>query len=526
MRFLSDERGIKEVLEKLNIKYEVVSCVERDGLVCRHTENSEFYMEKDEKVGRTEFFVVEVDDKGVWDLDKFLSPIEYRKEFESDLVEDISLDIFRYVRRKKTASGLAIPIEDMVRNLGIERQLDRADVYLLIPGKISKKENSWSAIPSVESEFFQGFQENIDECIRSEYSSEFATKIERKCVAEVILQIEDQVDHNVYRQKAVVAMVKHSTGFCVMEIMVPNCSIGGNKLLNYYCGNFLKVLYKGKEYTIEKFCEYLNVRRFGKKRSMVFTAFEVEKEHIINALANEEYPMGKMGGIFEEIVDKQNIAQYDTAEVYVSNETMLEKCKKVNNISEERLAYNAIEIFFVELILFQDAAIDKIYQDLNREEEQQRADSDVKIAMERYEQLSFDMAQALQFGNYEQFIFPSTRESARNVAKAFGVDYIFEKYETNRELLVSMIKANKRRTEEQQDRVKNQFLLLLSALATVDTVGGIAYSVYSDARGTSIAYLSSVGIVVVGYGVYLLLGRISEVIYKRNTVKKGRNGKR
>ena len=51
---------------------------------------------------------------------------------------------------------------------------------------------------------------------------------------------------------------------------------------------------------------------------MVFSYGEVTEEELVNALANEELPMGKIQGDLKEKIVCENIAQYDTAEVYVS----------------------------------------------------------------------------------------------------------------------------------------------------------------------------------------------------------------
>lgn len=258
---------------------------------------------------------------------------------------------------------------------------------------------------------------------------------------------------------------------------------------------------------------------FGKKRSMVFVYNNAGKEELVNALANEETPMGKIGGDLLKKVETENIAQYDTAEVYVSHETMLEKCSQMNLMWDERLAYQAIELFFVELILFQDAAVDKVYQDLNRQGEMQREYKDIQAATEKYEQLSFDMAQAIRFGDYEQFNFPTVRESAKKVAQSFGLDYIYEKYETNKELLGAMISANQRRMQERQDTVKNQFLLLLSALATIGTLGEILYVIYEDRIGGIMCYSLSLLIVIGMYGLYVLINRVAGWISKHISEK-------
>lgn len=261
--------------------------------------------------------------------------------------------------------------------------------------------------------------------------------------------------------------------------------------------------------------EKLKIRRFGKKRSIVFAYNCTDENEIINALANEENPMGVIGGDFSKQVQNENIAQYDTAQVYVSHETMFEKCKEINIIGDERLEYNAIEIFFVELILFQDAAIDKIYIDLQEETDKQRGYRDVNEATERYEQLSFDMAMAIRFGDYEQFNYPTVRASARKIAQSFGLELIYEKYRLNKELLATMIESNKRKIQERQDRIKNFFLLLLSALSIIPTLGEILQSIFADNHDEIFCYAISLAIVLVGFAIYKLIGVLDIAAAKR-----------
>lgn len=510
MKLLCDKKANDDVLERLGIKCTIENRIKLQGYKCIHHDNLLFYVEESEGADE-EFLIVDMTDEDVWELDKFQNTIGLCKKLirveDKRIVETEKTDLYTYFRRiDKTVLENCTDIDSIRQYKNKNLQLSVCDLYLLIPGKISKKEDAWDEIPEMQSSFFEIFRNNIDRCVAEEYNSEFVQNVERKCIGEVILQIGDSTDGLIYKQKALAGIVKHETGFCIIEIIIPNCSIGGNKLLSDYCGGKLNVEYQGEQYDISSLFKKLQIRCFGKRRSIAFVYNDAGKEEIINALANEETPMGKIGGYLLRKVEMENIAQYDTAEVYVSHETMLEKCKTMNLIGDERLAYHAIEIFFVELILFQDAAVDKVYQDLNQEENRQQDYKGVQAAIEKYEQLSFDMAKAIRFGDYEQFIFPTVRESAKSVAQSFGVDTIFEKYKINKELLEAMINANTRRMQEQQDNVKNKFLLLLSSLATVETFGGILYAIYEDSMGVFFYGIASLVVISV-YGLYKLIDR-------------------
>lgn len=516
MKLLCDKKAITDIFDVLELKYECLGQVYVKGWECVHLPNHLFFFEQNADNTET-FDLVEMSDEEIWELDKIQTGIVLAKQtvkIESEsIIKTDDKDCFIYVRRQDDIDPASFDHFERVVSYKKEKQLNASDLYLFIPGKTEKQSKAWEELPEVNSEFFNIFKDNIQEIIRQEYNSDYVKKLDRKCIGKVTLELEDTVDGNIYYQDAVAGIVKHETGFCIMEIMIPNCSIGGVKLLNYYCGNMLNILYNNEAYSVEDFMLHLKLRRYGKKRSMVFSYDEMTEEEKINTLANEEFPMGVIGGDFLEKVRCENIAQYDTAEVFVSNETMLENCKDINIFGDERLVYNAIEIFFLELILFQDAAIDKIYIDLQNESDKQRGFRDISNATERYEQLSFDMAQAMRFGDYNQFNFPTVRSSAKRIAECFGLDQVFEKYQVNKELLATMIESNKRKVSERQNRIKNIFLLLISAVSVVATVGEILDAWLSNEQTKVNAYLIALGIVSLGFFVYMLIAFIDA---KRN----------
>ena len=520
MKIICDEQARIEVLDPLKLHYDKVEKVFLEGYVCHHTPNRNFYFDKSLNSEKNEFLILELSEEEIWGLDKLQSNLGYRKQRVEVVGSQLELsekqECFIYEKREGGFEASEYHTFEHIKAYGDkELQLDKCDVYLLIPGKLEKTSNVWEDLPEKRRDVFEVFRANIDSCVEEEYNSRFAKSLSRKCIGEITLEIKDLTDGECYYQDALVGMVKHDTGICVLEIMVQNCAVGGNKLLNYYCGNQVAYIYEGHKYSLEEFLKKLHIRKYGKKRSMVFSYGNVREEEIINALANEEFPMGKIGGDFQRKLLMENIAQYDTAEVYVSEQTMFEKCENINVFGNQRLAYHAIEIFFVELILFQDAAVDKVYVDLEEEREQQKNCRSVEESTDRCEEISFDMSQAIRFADYDQFNFPTVRKSAQNVARCFGIDQVFEKYERNKALLESMIQANKRKMMERQDNIKNRFLFLLSAVAAVGTLGDIFYVLYQDQVGGALSYVAAFAIIAIIFGIYKLVMYIFDFIAKQ-----------
>lgn len=503
MFLLMDEEAIKAVLDWAKIKYKRIENIEVLDYEFVHTSRGAYHLikAKDKKCNAV---IVELDDIAVWSLEEFLNPVEYQKvKLEQ---EGLKQEIYYYKQRTETGGSVEISLQEVVRNDEQMLQLKHSDIYLMIPGMV--KEEDWKDFGCKSNDLFDIYKNEIDARIADEYDPAFAESIERKCIGVVTLKINDILNGMTYLQRAIIGIARHDSGFAIVEIMVPNCNIGGNKLLNYYCGNYLFVIHEGKEYILKDFLESKYVMEYGKKRSVVFSYGDTSKQEIINALANEEFPMGTIGGKLRDKVENENIAFYDTAEVYVSEETMIENCKKRNNDIEMRISYHAIELFFVELLLFKDAAVDKVYVDLAKEEQLQREYVNVQKARMRCERLSFDMAKALRVGDFDKFNFPTTRESAKNVAEHFGIDTIYDKYKLNKEFLESMVEANTRQMLEEQDVLKNRFLIIISAIAFIGTLGEILYNIVLDKEVGTISYSVAIILLLSGYLLYLIIEKI------------------
>lgn len=394
-----------------------------------------------------------------------------------------------------------------------QKQLKNCDIFLMIPGRIDKTFCDLQKVHQLASIYI----ENMENVIKSEYNNKFIQNIKRICLGELDLLITTDDETIVQKAYATVA-IHNETRICVLEIAASPVSIGGNKLLLYYCGELLLYRINGKHYSLNELLSYYHIKPFGEKRSIVFSDNTVTDQEIINALANEENPMGKISGIFAQKLKHENHAQYDTAEVYVSTVTMFEKCKTWNTDIEQRTAEHTLEIFFVELLLFQDAAIDKLYKDIQQEEECQRFGIDISMSRSRFDKLSFDLSQALRFSNYNHFYYPTVRQSAKTVAEAFGIEQINSKYETNRKVLQEMIEINSKREQKEQDKIKNRFLFFLTSLSVIGAINGalnnIAVSSIKD-----YSYFVSIAVAAVAYTIYKLV-----ILIKRKRKQKyGKN---
>ena len=79
VNILLDQKAIDDVIAELEIEYKLVEKICMQGLTCNHKESKEFFVESDHNAKAGEFLIVSIDDQGVWELDKFLNPVAYKK---------------------------------------------------------------------------------------------------------------------------------------------------------------------------------------------------------------------------------------------------------------------------------------------------------------------------------------------------------------------------------------------------------------------------------------------------------------
>ena len=408
-----------------------------------------------------------------------------------------------------TAMATFDEIRDFGRLVREGKSLKRADLHLLVPGYFKG-----DAMPSSIKKSYWGkmLQEQSDFSASSEFNSDFLKNTTRVALGEIEIILDDYNGDRTFVQRAALTlMCQNDTMLCVADIYIPACVASVHRILCEYCGGFIRLRYQGKEMSLGDLCENLDIVQYGARRSMVFAHEELSDELLLNILVNEENPMGKIvSSHFMDII-KNNVAQYDTARVYVSETTMIEITANGSPLLDARIESQAIEIFFVEMLLLEDASVSKIYSRVKEaiadERRHGRTKANGRVITEIIEESSYTTF----FADYQQFNFPTVRVSARKIAKAFGIDEIREKYDKSRQILEDMIERHNTELEmhnseisKHQERIENILLLLLAVLSGVEPLHmGISFIIKNDLW----AYLTSIGLLVGLGAIFVLIKR-------------------
>jgi hypothetical protein len=297
--------------------------------------------------------------------------------------------------------------------------------------------------------------------------------------------------------------------FCVLELYVKDCDDGVHILEAFRHGR-MRIEFEGKEYTESEFMASPKVRMtpWGSKRSAVFAYNEVNEQECINCLANEESPKdGRVAGFMKEIVEKNDRSQYEGIRTYASTATLLEICSFKPPTFKERLEYQTTEIFFIEMLLMRDASTSNIEHKLFRISDDIRDKKlRAKEAKAKLEAIHEDLSQAIQFSGTEHYCWPTVQRSVELLSLDFGLEDIEKKYDETENVLEDMIDAIQRKEQKTSEKIKNSFLIILTAMSTFSTVEGSLDKIL-EVDSTYIAAIISVAAM---YIVYRLIDKFSE----------------
>lgn len=391
--------------------------------------------------------------------------------------------------------------------------IKHADLHLFIPGFRNKKHS----IKSHENDYLGEFLNN---CIKQEcdweYNNEFIKNNSR-----FSLGICEIATYFLEIQRVSITILSHNeTDLCIIDIFIPNVIISPHRILQDFCHNKIKIRQNGEFNSTEDFFQSINFYPRGTRRSIIFCYENVNEENLLNLLVNEERPMAKISSSFFRGIAHNNIAQYDSARVYVSETTMVEIIENMNIDLESRIKNQSLEIFFVELLLLQDAAISKLSQHIQSELSKERISPYRLNSSAVIDALLNEWSSVIRFSDYKQFYFPTVRVSAENIANAFGIKHIVDNYEQNKMILENMIERHSNARERQNAILTNGLLMVISIVSTFTAI----YQTIIILLGESSKMLSlyiTIALTLVAFIVYIIFYKLKKLtinkIHKNKT---------
>lgn len=388
-------------------------------------------------------------------------------------------------------------LDEFVEKTTMNR-LGLSDIYLMIPCSVKEYKGEYQQgrlNTNDQSSMAYHFINSVKESNDQEFSDDFVKGLSREVWGGVNLLV--NVNAKVYIQPAIVTLTKHTlTNLGILIIMIPSVTVPGHNVLFNLRANLLRIQHEYGTNGLREWLDTMGIQIFGTPRSVVFTSSKIPDEQILNALVTEATPMGKIiGSEFISILNT-NLAQYDTARVYASEVCLIELNKTMEENHIKRISSQAIEIFFIELILLQDAAISRISSRIKQELDNESNNPGKNDSSQVLDLLACETSQAVLFFDYNQFLFPTVRLSAENIANSFGMRKLLVQHNRYKEILEQLISIHKSRMEELDNRTINILLLILAMAQVVPVFYEIVKTITQGSIQTQDIFVSlgSIGI--------------------------------
>ncbi len=354
-----------------------------------------------------------------------------------------------------------------------ETGTDEKFVHDFLEGNLTTREKYLSEEED-EEELCQFFLGKLKQYNNEEFEGKFFRKIARTPLGIVKTVVE--LEGKAYWQYGFSYVSIHpQTAVGMVGLVFPSISVPPELQVCGFCGNNLKIYNQdGKLISIYAWMKERELTPYGSPKAAVFSYSALEHRDILNFLACEMEPMGELVGQVMEAWSRDNFAQYDVAEVYASDRCLLEISKLGCQKLKERLNVEAVELFFMELLMMQEAAIarvsDRTYEIFN---EGSFHETGTAIQAKLYD-LSREAANAVLFVNYKKLRFPTVRISAKQIAERFGIADELENYKTCRELLEQMIAINTAEEEKIDSSLMNLLLLFLTMIQVLPLLADLS----------------------------------------------------
>jgi len=351
------------------------------------------------------------------------------------------------------------------------------DLHLLVPCHlVEDRDIPDSAETNCEIEHFIKM---LNECNNSEFTNRYVRNLDRRSMGKHQVHVIDiNGQHRSYPCFAIVSIHCY-TRLAVVDIVVPEIKAGADRIVDFFRSKQLTIGDSSYNRLIDQWLlENYGLHTVGDHRSLVFSGTKLSDVEKVNFLAAESEPMGLiMSEDFHEMSTK-NIAQYDTAEAYVSEITLLEINKEYKPELCDRLSEQAIEVFFIILLLLQDAAIcnvEMMIENAISDEHDYNGNSNTEIHT-----LVVEMSKATRFFNPRNFYYPTVRLSSIKIAEKFGLPKQKKLMTENKLLLEQLIELNSMYVQAKENDFINVILIILAVIQVVPILfGGLEMICYT-----------------------------------------------
>ena len=282
----------------------------------------------------------------------------------------------------------------------------------------------------------------------------------------------------------------------VLTVMLPVCLCNP---LELWIKTFEGELMVGNKTFDNYLYNNYQIKILSQPKLMIFASKELNELEKLQFFVSEELEEYKVTN--PSIIKRANtnIAQYDSAKIYASENVILEIPRKFYASFRKRVESQILTLFIAEIFIFQAATIfetKKYIEDLMANDDMSKS--------EFKESITVLLIKSKRYWDRNQFLYPTARKLAENIGEAMRVDELHLYQDENERMLDKLVQMNKLRQEEIESSSLNAILLIISLLGVIPIVSEMVIKIYENKFNSidAVSYMISIASCFVLWMVY------------------------
>lgn len=268
--------------------------------------------------------------------------------------------------------------------------------------------------------------------------------------------------------------IEKTTNICICEIVV---NLESDEYLTFYLDAipkddvFIKDLTHGNVIKLNEYLKQFGCVQIATPKSCVYLSEMPSARELTYILASEFYIVDDEAFIESKNLESKlscNLSQYDFLKCYATINNAVNIMRIFHEDYSERLYYEGMSIFLVELILFQIAAITRT----NNRVVSLLSSGEIP-SLEIIKSIDLQYAQTMTFWNINIFRSTTAQIAANQMYHAFEVPSLVEQYERNQKMMENIISIKNQiedaKHTDQQEKENN----ILGVLATFSILSAL-----------------------------------------------------
>lgn len=409
------------------------------------------------------------------------------------------------------------------------RKTTKDDVYLFLPYEDSANNHKLDGLLNCEErtkgdkvpDEIEPLLNNLDYCIKYEYKTNIADELKRVYLgcfrflhtSDDYPKKEDQKKIHFIKGEELVhvsLLAHHATNMYVVMLCIPNCHYSVSQVEDQLFQGFIKIRPESNndwkdmdemgvpnyvdlnEYLSEQYGLY----QCGDGKALLCTSGIPEdtiavnnpdelpvieghklSQEFLNILTCETYQSliqdfyVRNKSLYEMALNNRCV--YDYYETYMSERMVAFILKDFSEDLTERMELAATYIFIVELVLFQNTALNKLNKNVST-----ALAYEGDVSYEYIDGLYRDYAKTIKFWNSNNFKYYGTQLEAEQIREAFDNEDLRNQYNEQQEFLEHMVDVKNARTQERNGMKINILGTIISVIGTQEFAIRILRRIY------------------------------------------------